>query len=219
MKMYRLSEMLKDIFRKSRYFFRDFFINKKKRKNTKKRDFSIIASDCTGGMVLHDLKMRFNSPTVNMFFMASDFLEFCKDIKHYMDMPMEEVAQTEYPYPICTLGGVITIHLVHYKSVEEAQRKWNERKQRINWDNLYFIMNDRNECEYDIMSAFDALPFKNKVLFTHDAHPELSCAYQIKGFQEESCVGVMTSYNSRFSLKRIYDQFDFVKWINGEYSF
>ena len=46
---------------------------KAKRCNTEK--CCIICNNCTGGMILHDLGLRFDSPTINtLFFSADDFL-------------------------------------------------------------------------------------------------------------------------------------------------
>ena len=36
--------------------------------------FSIISSNCVGGVISHDLGLRFESPTVNLFFYPDSFL-------------------------------------------------------------------------------------------------------------------------------------------------
>lgn len=45
-------------------------------------------------------------------------------------MEMEEIKQNEYEYPIAKLGD-ITLYLVHYKTVQDAQIKWKERSERF----------------------------------------------------------------------------------------
>lgn len=42
--------------------------HKKKAKNCKKEKCSIICNNCTGGVILHDLGLRFDTPTINTFF-------------------------------------------------------------------------------------------------------------------------------------------------------
>ena len=206
--------VVKEIYKQLRLYLRDRIILVRKRQRLNNRNFTIISSDCTGGMVYKELGMEFKSPTINMFFNAKDFITFCKDISYWINCPMIEVEE-DVPYPVAELGkGGIRIHLMHYKSVEEAQEKWNARKKRINYNNIYFIMNDRNECSYKIMKEYDELPLDNKVLFTHVPHEELKSSFYIKGYENECCVPVMTYFKNKISIARNLDQFDFVGWLN-----
>lgn len=50
---------IKTIYRKIRFMLRDSFINKNKWSNLKADRLVIVASDCTGGMLYHDLKKIF----------------------------------------------------------------------------------------------------------------------------------------------------------------
>ena len=36
----------------------------------KNKDFSIISSNCNGGVILSDLNIKFNTPTINLFFFS-----------------------------------------------------------------------------------------------------------------------------------------------------
>ena len=210
---------IKTIYRKIRFMLRDFFINKNKWSNLKADRLVIVASDCTGGMLYHDLKKEFMSPTINLFFSATDYIKFLKNPYFYFNMEMEEIKQNEYEYPIAKLGD-ITLYLVHYKSVQDAQIKWRERSERFkeNWggesQNMFCIMNDRNWCTEQDLIDFDNLPYRNKVVFTHVPHPEIKCAYYIRGFENDDYIGTMTKFVTPFSIKRVMDQFDFVDWIN-----
>lgn len=208
---------IKSIYRKIRFKLRDYFINKRKWSDLKTDKPVIVASDCTGGMLYHDLRKEFLAPTINMFFSANDYIKFLKDPERYFGLSMEKINQSKYEYPLAKLGD-ITLHLVHYKSVEEAQIKWRERAERFRkmggCQNMFCIMNDRNWCTEQELIEFDNLPYKNKVVFTHVPHPEIKCAYYIKGFEDEEFVGTMTKFVSPVSIKRVMDQFDFVDWIN-----
>ena len=55
----------------------------KMRERLENENFSIISSNCIGGILCHDLNVRYNSPTVNMFFVAADFVKFCSRIPYY----------------------------------------------------------------------------------------------------------------------------------------
>ena len=68
-------------------------------------------------------------------------------------------------YPIGLINNKIEIHFLHYKTEKEAKSKWNRRVKRINWNNLYIKMDDRDGCTLDIIKRFDQLPFKNKIFF------------------------------------------------------
>lgn len=57
----------------------------------------------------------------------------------------------------------IEIRFNHYKTFEEAVEKWEERKRRINWDNLYVMAIDGDNCSEESLQRFDALPYKHKV--------------------------------------------------------
>ena len=58
---------------------RKYFILPKKRKALTNKDFTIICNNCNGGTLTHDLGMRFNSPTVNLFFSSYDFFDFVEN--------------------------------------------------------------------------------------------------------------------------------------------
>lgn len=100
-----------------------------------------------------------------MFFSAQDYIKFVTNMDYYLNIPMAEIAQTEFPYPCARLDDIV-LHLVHYKTVEEAQKSWDRRKKRINLDNIFYIMNDRNGCTDAEMDTFLELPY-NKIFFSH----------------------------------------------------
>lgn len=182
----------------------------------KAKNTSIISVNCTGGILSHDLGLKFLSPTVNLFMRAEDFIKFCENLEYYLNIDNFEVCTDaciveDRTYPVANLGD-LTLFLVHYNSVEEAELKWNERKQRINMNNIAIINNDREGMTDNLKERFEGLPYK-KVMFTHipdDKHP--SCFY-IKGYETESCVGIITDSVGWKGLRPI-DQFDYVSWLN-----
>lgn len=198
-----------------RYFLRDNTINRKLRNSVKNEQVSFISSDCLGGVLYKALHRRMDSPTINMFFSASDFIKFCENMDYYLEQEVvnDEKNRENGPWPIGKLGD-IRLQLVHYKSVEEAAGKWEERKKRIHRDALYFIMNDRNGCTEREIAAFDALPYEHKVIFTHKPYPQYKCVYCVPGCEQDGFVKIMTSYAGLFTLRRRYDDFDFAAWID-----
>lgn len=58
--------------------------------------------------------------------------------------------------------GDLKMFLVHYSSVEQCREEWNRRRERVNRENMFFVMNDRNYCTEEEIKAFDELPYNNK---------------------------------------------------------
>lgn len=86
------------------------FVAKQKRKNLKKTEVSILCNNCTGGFILHDLGLRFDSPTVNMFFHSLDFFDFIEHFEYYIQQPLIQVKNPHYDpdapdYPVAILRG------------------------------------------------------------------------------------------------------------------
>lgn len=207
--------IVKTLLKAVRYMIRDKYINQENRRKLKNHNFTIISSDCTGGTIYHDLNEKFNSPTINLYIEASDYIKFISNMEYYLKLPMEEIEKENCSYPCARLGD-ITLHLVHYKSIEDAREKWETRKKRINANNIFYIMNDRNGCTKKEMEDFVSLPFKNKLFFTSNKEwkttvPELCF---LPAFEGKKMVGIMTAYCFPWSIKRNYDYFDYVTWLN-----
>lgn len=86
------------------------------RRRVKNRRFLLIASDCNGGLLLHDLGMQFTMPTVNMAFHR--FEKLCTHLDEYLAMTPVPMDAPERSYPMFTLGEAV-IEGTHYKSREE----------------------------------------------------------------------------------------------------
>ena len=83
--------------------------------------------NCIGGVLAHDLGIRFNSPTVNLYMRAEDFIRFCENLDDYLAIdemtPCTDAAIIDdRTYPVACLGDLV-LFLVHYPSVEEANLK------------------------------------------------------------------------------------------------
>lgn len=190
-------------------------INKKNRKRLSPRNDarSIIANNCIGGFISHYLKLRFASPMVNLFILPSDYIKMLQDFDKYFDpnAPITQV-ETDKDYPVGEIYGC-KIWFMHYKDFDGAVEKWRERCTRINKDALYIMMTDRDDCTAEDMQAFDALPYKNKVLFTCKEHSNITSSFYIRGFEGQNSVGQLQESMS-ITGKRYIDQFDYVTFLN-----
>ncbi len=190
------------------------WINKRNRKRLNNHDFSLIASNCNGGFILHDLGMRFNSPFVNLWMKPKDYLKMLSEFKHYMSEELVFVKEEGIDYPVGLLKDV-RIYFQHYKSNDEAKQKWDIRKERINYDNLFILFTDQEGCTRAELEQFDKLIFKNKVAFTNKSYPELKSTFYIKGFEDRSSVGNCFEFETKSIGKKYYDQFNYVAWFNN----
>lgn len=76
-------------------------------------------------------------------------------------------------------------------------------------------MTDRDGCTFEDLPSFDRLPYKNKVVFTHRKYPQIKSAYYIKGFENHKNVGDLYKYKSLLTLKKYYDDFNYIEWFNS----
>lgn len=147
-------------------------------------DFTIISNNCWGGMIYESYNLPKESPTVGLFFMAADYIEFLKDLKGYLygdlsfispfqsrwkDAPQISGDKRFGSYPVGVLSNgknSIEIFFLHYHSEQEVKEKWNRRIQRINWDKMLVKFNDQNGCTVKEVDEFMKLPYKHKLFFT-----------------------------------------------------
>lgn len=186
----------------------------RRRARLKNKHPSVLSSNCNGAVMLHDLGCRFNTPTVNLYMTAKDFLLLLADPKRYLEKAPEEVESDE-PFPVGRIND-ITLYFMHYGSFEEALDKWVERSKRVDFDNLFVMMTDKNGCTEADIAAFDALPYPHKVIFTHKPYPKIKSAFYIKGFEDQNEVGVLSEWKPGFFKRRWLDAFDSVAFLNGE---
>lgn len=193
-------------------------LNDNNRSSLKNKDFSIISSNCNGACILHDLGLKFLTPTVNLWFEPKDFIEFISNLEYYLSCEIQFSSELEQKlnYPVGIIDNKIKIYFEHYENNKIAKEKWEERAKRINFDNLFILFTDRDGCTYDDIAKFDRLPYKNKVIFTNKKYDEFSSSFYIKGFENDESVGICSSYKGYFTGEKYYDDFPYVKWFNNE---
>ncbi|WP_302326038.1 DUF1919 domain-containing protein [Enterocloster lavalensis] len=153
-------------------------------KQLKYKDFTIISNNCWGGMIYESYGLSKQSPTVGLFFMASDYIRFVSDLKAYTtgeikfinpqyskwkDVPQVSGDSRFGLYPVGVVSNgkeEVEIFFLHYHSEEEAIDKWKRRCERVNYEKLLVKFNDQNGCSEENLCEFLALPYKNKIFFT-----------------------------------------------------
>ena len=180
------------------------------RKKLRNNDFSIICSNCIGGLIYHRLGLPFLSPTINLWISQPDFLKFVMHIREYLE---EELVfeNSEYPYPVARLKD-IHIYFAHYKSDDEARACWERRKTRINYDNLFIIMYERDGITEDDIRQLEHVPCRAKIVLSDKPHSRIDYVFRIKPTNNpdgQQCVDT-----DWLGIRTYEKKFDYVKWLN-----
>lgn len=186
------------------------------RMRNRNKDFTLISNNCWGGGVYQDLRIPYMSPTVGLYFYPDDYIEFLLHLEYYCKSATLTFTRiSKYKtgiasYPIGLLDNKIEIHFLHYATEDEARDKWYRRVARMNWNNIYVKMDDRDGCMQHHIVHFDTLPFKNKIIFTAQDLPYKSVVYlpRCKG---NPCVDEL--YGNKYLWRA---DFDVVAWLNDK---
>lgn len=196
----------------------DNAISKRFRRRLKNDNFTILSSNCIGGIIYHRLGKQFLSPTINMWFKQPEFASFCLHLDYYLKQELR-FYKSDLSYPTAELrgeGDIPTIHLYfnHAKTEDEARGDWEKRKTRINHQNLFIILYKLDGITIEQLKALEAIPCRGRVVLSAYPIPEISWAVVIQpnmrapspySFFDRNIIG----------LRRYERHFDFVTWLNG----
>ena len=126
---------------------------------------SIISINCFGGICYHYLALEFLSPTINLFFVDSEFNRFIENMDYYLSLPirfdeMRYERNLKRDYPVGLLDD-IHIHFNHATSFDDAVIDWERRKNRLVDKRLYVSCTTNK----DEALRFSGLPLCNKIIF------------------------------------------------------
>lgn len=190
---------------------------RKLQKHLKNKTPTIICSDCIGGIIYHDLGLRFNSPMINLWMKKEDFVAFVQNLNGYLNAELIEEREKIVDYPVGSLNynqKKIYVYFMHYHTFEQAREKWEERKRRVDLNNIYIIQNILNATDEDV-ACFDALPYKNKLLISSQnlvgsKNVRVCSLYLRENVQPSNIL----NYCFRFSCKRWLEEIDYVEFLN-----
>lgn len=187
------------------------------RSRIRNENFTIICNNCFGGYLYHDLGLQFLTPTINLMIRAEDYIKFLENLEFYLDCEITDggIFDASYGGVIGILNNEIKINGIHYETFEELKSKWNERKKRVNFNNIFIIGSYRDGCTDELVERFCALPYKNKVFFSHK---EINCDNSecvVKMKLPKSAQRVPVADTMASCKIRAYDKyFDFITWLN-----
>ena len=194
------------------------YLGSLRRKRLSRTDITIISNNCWGAHCYRYFQLPYDSPTIGLYMYPDDYIRFIKDLKHYMNMELRFIPYTESVHkeelikkgqtnvPIGVLDDVEIVFL-HFHSEKEAAEKWERRKKRIHWDNIYYKFSQMNDCEYRHLKAFDELPTKKKFMFTAKEYPEFSSAvfFNVGEGKENQIQNDTMAFNPNINLVRFFN--------------
>ena len=198
--------MLKKIIRHIVHFY-----NRIRLHNT---DFTLITNTCIGGIIYHELHLQFMSPTINYGILEHDqFITFSSHLEHYLQLSLDFIP-SEWNYPVAILHGNwgdVIVYFTHYKSEQEALKKWSKRKERVNPQNI-FIMMDGDNCTEEQVKSFECIHVKRKVIITMKNYPECKSVFAIK--RQDYVQSEILKYGLIKKSVRWFELFDYVYFFN-----
>ena len=174
---------------------------------------SFLCPNCIGGILFHDLGLQFRSPTVNLMMTQRDFVRFVLELEHYLAMKPFFFDKEGYDCPCAKLGD-ITIHFTHYKTEEEALAKWEQRKERLDRENLFVFLTERDGLTREEILSLGKLKLRGLVVFTAHDCPDIPYAVHIPKYASDGEIGNILAKNLRDESREYEHYFDFVKWFN-----
>lgn len=185
---------------------------RKLRKRIKNKDFSIICSNCIGGIIYNRLGLKFLSPTINLWMYQYDYLKFVLDLKKYISLDLEFI-ESEYNHPVARLGD-ITIYFNHYKTNEEAKNSWDIRKKRINYDNLFLIMYDKDGLTEEDLKKIKTIKCRGKIVISNKKYSSMDYVIRIPVNMDNIETRYRLNINKWTGKRKFEEKFNYVKWLN-----
>ena len=187
MKASTMSKRMKDEIR--------FWYYLPKRLRLRNKTPTVFSSNCIGGMICHDMRLQFRSPTVNLWMPHKDFLCFLENIDYYLECEIEQIFEDGVDHPI----GIMR----------------RQRCLRVDLNNAFVVM----ECyppspNDELWKRFCALPFENKVWITGDTSFEHPDFVHIDMYNQEYKTGRIFAIKKGTLLHRWIDDFDYVTFFN-----
>ena len=190
-----------------------------------RRDFTLISQNCLGGVLYHLLGMRFLSLTINMFIEDENFVKFVEKIDYYIQLDAKPMCECYIDpidptirYPKISVGD-IELSCLHYETCQDAVERWNERRKRVNTENLFVIANSWNlHNNKELAKRIVECPYKT-ILFSLEDWSDLPNCVSLKGnYWETDSRGVVRPNLTDLKPKGCHyyfeEQFDFIKWLN-----
>lgn len=186
---------------------------KKLRQNLKNTTATFLCPNCIGGHIFHDLGLQFRSPTVNLMIFQPHFVKFVHNLEGYLQNDFVPFVDPAFPVPCARLGD-IDIHFTHYKTLEEGISKWKIRADRMDRDNMFIFLTERDGLTYQEIKSLGSLNVRGILVFTAHNYPDIPYALHIPKYEPDGEIGNILQRSVIDDHREYETYFDFVKWFN-----
>ena len=184
--------------------------------------FTLIANDRWGETIYKYLGLMPHSPFIGTRIMPPCYLKLLKNLQDYLALPLVITDKSRYPIVnqqkaeqdliFGVLQDEVEIQFIGSNNAAEVVRNWQKRVKRINWDNLYVVLNQHNHSwnsqDLSLISEFDKLDFERKVCFADQEYSEL-----------KSVVFVPQKITYSSKVWQAYEPyFDIIAWLNQKHT-
>ena len=188
------------------------------RRQLENHSITFLTPNCIGGILFHDLNLQFMSPTVNLMMTQTDFLQFVLHLDEYLKGEFIFFEDTDYSCPCAYFRVVglpdIRVHFTHYTSGEDAVKRWNARKERINRDNMFIFIEERDGITEHDLRLLSTLQVKGIVAFTCNQYENMPYSVYLPQYHTDGEVGNILRRNYIDDSRQYEKIFDFVSWFN-----
>lgn len=114
----------------------------------KNKTITVFSNCCIGGFVYQNMNICYQSPTISVNILPSDFIKMMRNPHHYFS---QNLVQTDFnneyvlhsndkrDFP-CAILDDIKLFMEHELTFEEGKEKWDRRLKRINYAKSVVIM-------------------------------------------------------------------------------
>ena len=184
---------------------------------------SIIANDCTAGLIYEMMNMAMLSPTINCGIYPEDFLRLCSRPEYYFAQELKDWhwmrglinPGTPPEYPEARMGD-IRVFFSHYGAedgcFERISEHWRLLCKRIDYEHLVFLMSDMSRSVIPILTRkeFCRLPERHLLMSRRNHSLYLD--------DEAGNVLFMAEHYFNRTDTAIENFFDLLGWLNGLWS-
>ena len=132
---------------------------------------SILSNNCAAGRMLHDLGLRLDTPTINLWMTFADYLTLAEGLPGSLAGELRDVHDADERNPVADLrvaGRSVRLHFLHVETFADARADWERRRGRVDLARLFLVATDNSDATPGELDRFKALPYPKK-MFVRDA--------------------------------------------------
>lgn len=173
------------------------------------------------GFIYKQLGMRFLTPTIDLYLTPDDFIELLRHLHDYMESKLVEDKQSDKDYPVGILernSHTIKVYFQHYDNFKIAYEKWERRKSRINYNNIYVVADDdwRRSYSDKNINDFKQLPYQHKIIITGSSYRNNKMIFSIPNCNINGHLGNWWEQTNNVRHSQLFEEWNYVDFLNQQ---